>query len=378
MALELREFVLRHTLQTLSDCADRALPVVSLRDVVVSLLDEHRHEEGVRFLAATGHPELLRDTRVVGGLLTIFRSTAQVEEDLKQRGAFLLKQHEKQHDDYNSVWVVDNERRRKIIQSQRRVLEYLASAETQFLRLWYDEMCGSDRYAFWSYIDELVAPPPHSADKDVGSLESEMHGNRMSLAVLLVKQMCADLADNLCTLNESLFVRASSEGVGVSGQVLYPAAFLDRLERYFSCALRDRGPGEALVKLVLDMLATATACGALPRASCVQTMARAVFYEPHLSRANALTRLFVSDTFALEVVDYMLSAWFNIDPESAGITPPAFAQAMSRPPSIDKTALRLYTACPPSKEDTPSGWCSLVGILGVLTTLTIITFCTRR
>ncbi|KAJ2774354.1 hypothetical protein IWQ57_000857, partial [Coemansia nantahalensis] len=380
-ALELREFVVSHALEAPSSSTDRALPVASLRDVVVSLLDENRHEEGVRFLVTTGQPALLHDSRVVGGLLGIFRTTAQVEEDLKQRGAFLLKKYDKQQaDDFSSVWVVDNERRRKIIQSQGRVLEYLESAGTQFLRPWFDDRFRSNDSAFWDYIDELVAPPPpppQDANERDCTLEGEMRSNRTSLALLLMKQVCADLAANLCTIQQSLFVRASSEGLSTAGQSLYPAAFMDKVGGYFDRAVRDRGANDVLARLALDMLAAATACGALSRSECVQAVARILFNQPQQSRAKSLARLFASGTFALEVIDYMLSAWFNVDRKCVAATPPAIAQAMHRPPCVEKTALRLYTARPPSKDDSPDGWCDLVGILGVLAELTMCTFCTR-
>ncbi|KAJ1726450.1 cytosolic Fe-S cluster assembly factor cfd1, partial [Coemansia biformis] len=260
---------------------------------------------------------------------------------------------EQQGADYSGVWRVDNERRRRIIQSQQSVLAYLASARTQFLRHWFDDEFGSEGCAFWDYIDELIAQPTPCGDEIGDGLEREMHAHRMSLACLLLEQMCADLAANLCTVDGSIFVKASSEAVRASGRALYPATFMGKLERYFARAAGSPSTREdqRLAALLLDMLAA---------------VARLLFDQPCGARASAIAKLAGLDMFALEAVDYMLSAWYSVDHEYVGTTRASLAQALSRPPSIEKAALRLRITRPPPKEDSPAGWHCLVRVLAAL------------
>ncbi|KAJ2615864.1 hypothetical protein H4S08_001058 [Coemansia sp. RSA 1365] len=391
--LELREYVLKYFIdaQTPEEAqtpmsprkqtklsAMQTLPVVSLRDVVISLLEENRFEEGVRFLITVGSSALLQDSRLIAGLLGIFKPTNLIEDDLRKRSAYLLNRMNVKDGDDSVVWKVDNNRRRRLIQSQQVVVEYLSSVKTQFLRPWFDGMFTSEPEAFWKLLGELTTQPELSSDETTNHLEIEMYINRLLIACLLLEQMNSDLAANMSRVFGSVFMRIVSEGFVRSNRLPYPKTLLDQLKHYFRAISSDLCPREErrVVILLLDLLTAATACDAISRDDCVQAIAKFLIDQQFDARADFVSMI-SSDTFAVEVIDYMLVTWYKFGLRGRKGSRALLTQAVSKPPRISKTTFCLQNARPPSGNNTSDDWHGLVSLLAMLVQRSLRAFSSR-
>ncbi|KAJ2078337.1 hypothetical protein H4R24_004555 [Coemansia sp. RSA 988] len=391
--LELREYVLTYLLdaQSLEEAqtpmsprkqaklnAMQMLPVVSLRDVVVSLLEENRFEEGIRFLITVGSLTLLHNSRLITSLLGIFKPTSLIEENLRKRSAYLLDRMNMKDGDDSVVWKVDNDRRRQLIRSQQGVVEYLSSVKTQFLKPWFDEKFASEPEGFWKLLGELTTRPRSISDETTDHLEIEMYVNRLSIACLLLEQMNSDLAANMSRVFGSVFMKIASEGFVRSSRLPYPKMLLDQLKHYFGAITRDLCPREErrVVMLLLDLLATTTACDAISRDDCVQVIAKFLIDQQLDARAD-FVNLIRSDTFAVEVIYYMLVTWYNFGSSGRKGSRALLTQAVSKPPGISKTAFCLHSVRLPPGKDTSDNWLDLISLLTMLVQRSMRAFSSR-
>ncbi|KAJ2802776.1 hypothetical protein H4R20_003149 [Coemansia guatemalensis] len=356
----------------------KALPVVSLRDVVVSLLEENRFEEGIRFLITVGSPALLHDSRLITSLLGIFKSTSMIEDDLRKRSAYLLNRMNMKDGNDSVVWKVDNDRRRRLIQSQQGVVEYLSSVKTQFLRPWFDENFAAEPEGFWKFLDELTTRPESSSDETTGHLEIEMYVNRLSISCLLLERMNSDLAANTSRVFGSVFMRIASEGFVRTSRLPYPKLLLDQLKHYFGAITGNLCPREErrVMMLLLDLLVAATACDAISRDDCVQAIAKFLIDQRFDARADFISLIY-SDTFAVEVIDYMLVTWYSFNIEGKKGARASLTQALSKPPGISKTAFCLHNARPTPGKLTSDDWHDLVSLLAMLVQRSMRAFSSR-
>ncbi|KAI7832071.1 hypothetical protein BX661DRAFT_179744 [Kickxella alabastrina] len=315
--LEIRDFVVKYAPNAHSSIAasQPSIPITSLRDIVTSLLEEKRHEDGVRFLTAVGSASLVQDARVVSNLLNIFKPTHILEKDLKQRSSFLLETLKRNAEDHSELWQISNKRLQAIIQSQQSVLAYLRSVETQFLRPWFKDKYAISPGKFWDLMDELTGLPQEGSDEETNLLELEMYQHRVMLACILLEQMRADMAANVGDIWESMFLKIVSEGFVSSGRISHPKKLLATLFARFKGISRDRCPHEEskIVALLLDMLAVASCCGAISRDSCVQAIAKDLVVRGFIDLVG-------SDILAIEIISYTLVSWFRLEmvPAAAG------------------------------------------------------------
>ncbi|KAJ2157652.1 hypothetical protein GGF46_004354 [Coemansia sp. RSA 552] len=322
-------------------------------------------------------PELLVDAKMIASLLAIFKPTHLLEEDLKQRSVYLISQVAMSGVDCSEVWVVNNERRREIIQSQQGIAKYLASAKMQFMKPWFDEEYGSEPAKFWDYLKELTKLPAHSSDDTTRCLELEMYTNRISVACILLEQLNGDMAASLGDIYSSMFMRICMEDRFAAARVSYPAALLVSLQERFDAISLDRCPrGEGqVVAHLLDLVAAASACDAISRESCVQVLAKFLVDRPTGVRAEFIA-LVSSDLLAIQIIDYMLITWYSFR-GSAGRTKKAKAHSISGAPGISKTAFCLASVCPLSKTATAGEWYSAVSLLTILVQRTMRAYCSR-
>ncbi|KAJ2321720.1 hypothetical protein H4S02_000587 [Coemansia sp. RSA 2611] len=384
--VELREYALTHTLDTQSQTAAPAkptkvgkqdassLPIVSLRDMANSLLEETRFEDGVRFLATAGSPQLLQDAKVVASLLSIFKPTHLIEEDLQQRSAYLLDQAKAKNADYSELWRIGNDRRRTIVQSQQSVLSYLASTEIQFMKTWFDDIYAAEPDKFWDYFDQLTALPQSSASQITSHLELEMYTNRMTVACLLLEQMNADMAANLADIRSSMFVKVVSSGM-TRARIVQPTELLDRINATLGAISSDRCAHEEaqLATRLLDLLAPAIMCGAIASDPCVYSIARFLGRKSCADRTRFLNCI-QSDQLAIKVIDQMILTQYKV---STGKRGPGVDSMLVSPPSIAKTAFCLrYARVPPSKVSA-GRWHDFVCLLSALVQRTMRAYSCR-
>ncbi|KAJ2666701.1 hypothetical protein IW148_000691 [Coemansia sp. RSA 1199] len=383
--IELREYVQRYSYAAPSKQNVQSkprnqngvlsLPIVSLCDVVNSLLEETRYQEGIRFLINVNSPLLLQDARVLGNLLAIFKPTHLIEDDLKQRSTYLLGHAKTKSIDYSELWKIGDERRQSIIRAQQSVVSYLVAAKTQFMRPWFVETYKSEPSRFWTYLQELTTLPQTSSSQTTTHLELEMYAHRVTVAGVLLEQMNADLAAHITDIHASVFLKVVSEGLARSSRISYPAVLLDTLQTRFEAIATDRCLHEEtqLVTHLLDLIATASTCDALSRDNCVQAIAKFLINKPCADRRRFLDCI-RSDVLALHVIDYMLVTWHKF---STGQRGPRTKSTLSSPPGIAKTAFCLQYARLPSNKTNPHQWHNMVTLLITLTQRTLRAFSSR-
>ncbi|KAJ2550327.1 hypothetical protein IWW35_003344 [Coemansia sp. RSA 1878] len=380
--IELREYVQQYsyaapsTQSTLSKPNSQnsilSLPIVSLCDVVNSLLEETRFQEGIRFLTNVNSPLLLQDAKVLGNLLTIFKPTHLIEDDLKQRSTYLLGHSKTKSVDYSQLWKIGNERRQSIVRAQQSVVSYLVAAKTQFMRPWFLETYKSEPSRFWAYLQELTMLPQTSSGQ-TNHLELEMYVYRVTVAGVLLEQMNADLAAHITDIHASVFLKLVGEGLTRSSRVSYPAVLLDTLQSRFEAIASDRCLHEEtqLVTHLLDLIATASTCDAVSRDNCVQKIAKFLIDKPCADRRRFLDCV-RSDVLALHIIDYMLVTWHKFSGRKSKTQ-----STLSSPPGMAKTAFCLQYACLPSSKTNPHEWHNFVCLLVTLVQRTLRAFSSR-
>ncbi|KAJ2872436.1 hypothetical protein GGH93_004016 [Coemansia aciculifera] len=361
--LEIREFVVKHSLEKPADVSEptsptsstsrsRAAPPIpraSMRDIANSLLEESRYDEGVP------------------GLLAIFKPTRLIEKDLEKRSYYLLHNMGIANVDYSKVWRVDNQRRRTISQSQQRILTCLASVNVQFVKPWFDDVFAKDPNRFWAYLDELTTRPSnplgHATEEE--QLELELYQNRMNLACILLEQMCADLASNMATLRGSMFLKVVSEGLLSLSRIAYPTQLLFVIIQRFRaisfrwCPLEE----SKIVRRLLDMTAISAICDALAKDKFVQTLAKYVGYEDSAESFNRFIDLLSFDSIALEMIDYAFVTRFRFAALPGERWTAMHRHLASLPPNAKKTAFCLRHLRPQSKNEDQDNWHDVVCLL---------------
>ncbi|KAJ1891939.1 hypothetical protein LPJ66_006634 [Kickxella alabastrina] len=397
--LEIRDFVVKYAPNAHSSSKDQqqqpetraapqpqpsqelqpSIPITSLRDIITSLLEEKRHEDGVRFLTAVGSASLVQDARVVGNLLNIFKPTHILEKDLKQRSSFLLETLKRNAEDHSELWQISNKRLQAIIQSQQSVLTYLRSVKTQFLRPWFKDKCAMSPGKFWDLMDELTGLPQEGSDEEANLLELEMYQHRVMLACILLEQMRADMAANVGDIWESMFLKIVSEGFVSSGRISHPKKLLATLFARFKGISHDRCPHEEskIVALLLDMLAVASCCGAISRDSCVQAIAKDLV-DLETNEYVGFIDLVDSDILAIEIISYTLVSWFRLEmvPAAAGESKSKRGRerALLLPAGVAKTAFFLEATRPRQKPELAAYWYDLICVLSRLVQRTVNAF----
>ncbi|KAJ1963733.1 hypothetical protein GGI12_001868 [Dipsacomyces acuminosporus] len=391
VVLEVREFVVKYALPDLHETepdvdreknprrqTQRKLPVASLRDIINSLFEENRYEEGTRFLNTLGDKELVKDAKLVGNLLAIFKSTKLIEKDLRQRSSFLLQNIKGSSIDHSQIWKVNNERRKLIIHAQHSILGYLEAAKVQFVRCWFDETYSNEPEQFWTLFNELTALPDEYSDATTYELELELYHNRISIAAILLEQVCADLAANAGNMRRSVFLKIASEGFSTSGRISNPKLVLETIFAKADSISYQRSPVKEskLAKLLLDMLAVASASDHINRDNCVQTIAKHLSTKSTQSMVEFID-LVDSDLLVVEVIDYMLLSWYRFTAKPTKVKDLGTRQAIALRPSITKTAFCLYNAVPLSRKNQLADWYDLTCLLARLVQRSMNAFVSR-
>ncbi|KAJ2450543.1 hypothetical protein EV183_004219 [Coemansia sp. RSA 2336] len=373
---ELREYVIKYALEPLNvkrapakpeKLSERtiALPTTSLCDVVNSLLEENRIEDGVRFLINVGSPALLQDTKVLNNLLAIFKPTHLIEEDLKKSSAYLLnRQVRTKGVDFSKLWKVDNEKRQKIVQAQQSAAMYLASVKTQFMRPWFDEHYKTNPAEFWTYLEQLVSLPQDSGSQSTRHLEMEMYSHRLSVACVLLEQINADQSDRLHEILTSMFMQVVSEGMNRFSTNSYPTELLNTLQTRFASISQDRCfyQETQILKLLLDLTASAWLCVAFSRSGCAQAIAGFLIRKQCTEQIRFLDCI-SSDLLVIEIIDYILMTWYKV---STGKRGPGARAMHSSPASMAKTIFCLRNVQLPRGGASASEWHRLVCLLSAL------------
>ncbi|KAJ2723389.1 hypothetical protein GGI07_002664 [Coemansia sp. Benny D115] len=393
--LEVREFIVKHSLESQALSSGQqtgprsdprikptkpAIPVASLRDMVVALLEEQRYEDGLQFLASIGASTLVEDARMIKNMLSVFRSTDEIEKELKQRSSFLLENNADADMDFSKAWRIDDDRRQAIIRSQQGVLTYLSAANVQYLEPWFSKTFESYPGDFWLFFEALLVPPQPGNGRAADLLEEEMYQHRVSMACLLVEQMCADLAAKADNMWESMFFRATSEGFDTFQRIAHPKKLLSIIVQCAKAALHGRCPAEEnrLTTLLIEMLAVTSACGLIARDRCVQTLAKHLVDEYTVPCADFLT-LITSDMLAADVIVYALASWYRFDKTldkkaNGNMTQ---RQAVSMPHSVARTAFFLRCTRPNQQLESSTNWYELVTMLLSLVQRTVCLFVRR-
>lgn len=386
--LEIREFLIKHHLSSkegdeLDDgeqtaikprrktdkySLEETLPTHSLRDILNSLLEENRYQEGTRFLTTLGYPNVIQNHQVMNHLLGIFKHTEVIEQELRQRSAYLLQNiHKRQMGDYNQLWRIDDERRRVICESQRSVLMYLGSTGIQFMRLWFDERFREQPGDIWGYIKELT-----KGEKAKG-LECQMLENRMALANLLLEQMAMDLAHSMCRKRpwRSMFMRAVSEGMhrDTIERVSRPKSLFDFIDRQLDLYM-ENSANQRLLELLFDMVAVTTNCGLVSEDSMLAYLAE--LYDEDQMKPDRFCQflgLISSDTLVLGVIDYMFKTGARFVNKNTKL--------VAARHSITKTVFCIRSVRPMSKREDPEDWWAVVCLLSRLVQRAIMAYVGR-
>ncbi|KAJ1958661.1 hypothetical protein EC988_000162 [Linderina pennispora] len=393
--LEAREFVIRFAPQPadgqISSKRKSSLPTVSLQEIINSLLEENRVDEGVRFLNSIGPMAVLNNKKLVTNLLVMFKPTDVLEEDLKQRGSFLLQALEKSSTDTSKVWKVDNERRQSIIQAQHLILTYLVPVKHVFIGKWFDQRFSKCPEEFLDLLDELTTMPQRDAgehtssndgdsdgdsgpDSTTSELELTMFQSRLEMACILLEQVSMDLARNIASAWGSVFMQIASEGSMSLDRVSYPARLLEAISTRFNAVLDNRhNPLEQkIASLLLDLVAIATSCGTVSRFECVQRIAK-LLAEKDTDQQSLLIDLIRSDLLAVEIMDHLMTSWFRVDKKADM----SAKRASSMPLGIEKTAFWLQYARPKGSRTGVAKWYDLVCGLSKLVQRSMQAFASR-
>ncbi|KAJ2635873.1 hypothetical protein GGF40_003342 [Coemansia sp. RSA 1286] len=395
-SLETREFVVRYCSEPQSQETDvdlstpnkrqrssylakhlkPSIPVVSLTDIITSLLEEKRYEDGMRFLTTIGYDALVQDERVVANMLDIFKSTDYIESELKRRSSYLILEMNQSVVDISTIWKIDDQRRQQIVRSQQSVLTYMSCAKTAYLKPWFDSSFARSPGDFWDYLDELFTLPQSEGSENTQLLEIQMYQNRMTLACLLLEQFCMDLADHIDDIWDTMFMSIVSEGYATSKYVSYPKRLLDAIFSGFERISYDWCPIEQkrIVQLLLDMTSVAIARDAISEESCVQGIAKKLLnFEPE--KIFEFVGLCSSDMLVIDAISYLLVTWYRFEEvlsdQSADSSRGSIA---SMPSGIARTAEFVKTVCPPAKKDPELAWYYLVCVLSILVQRTMSAF----
>ncbi|KAJ2017807.1 hypothetical protein GGH13_001923 [Coemansia sp. S155-1] len=382
--LEIREFVVKHSLVKPAEASEptsptsasprsRAAPPIpraSMRDIANSLLEENRYEEGLRFLTTVGASLIIQDSKIVSGLLAMFKPISLIEKDMEKRSSYLLQSMGIANVDYSQIWKVDSKRRRAISQTQQRILTCLDSVNVQFVRPWFDDVFAKDPSRFWTYLDDLTTPPRnplgHAAEEE--QLELELYQNRMNLACILLEQMCADLATNMGSLHRSMFFNILSEGLSSLSRISYTSKLLLAIFLRFPAISYRWCPLEEtkLVRLLLDMTAILAIFDVIDKDKFVQPLAQYVGCKGGAESFNRFIDLVSSDSIALEMINYAFVTHLRF-----AALPGERWTAMHRhlaclPPNAKKTAFCLRHLRPQSKDEDQDSWHDVVCLLAKL------------
>ncbi|KAJ2495453.1 hypothetical protein IWW47_004063, partial [Coemansia sp. RSA 2052] len=384
--LEIREFVVKHALKDPVATPDSvpssptlplrlraapAIPTASLRDIANSLLEEGRFEEGVRLLTTVGSSSLIQNAKVLAGLLAIFKPTHMIERALEKRSQHLLQSMGIANVDYSQVWKVDNHRRRAISQSQQRVLTYLASVNVQFVKPWFDDVYSEHPGDFFDYLDELTALPHKTPEQavDERDLELELYQNRMTLACMLLEQMCADFASNMANLRRSMFLKVVYQGTTTITRLAYPLKLVKLIWQHFAkisfrrCPLKE----SKLCEHLLDMTTIAGTCDHLAQGNCAHLLVKHVYRNYDAELLIKFVDLVSSDTMAMDMIDYVFVSWFRFAALPGGRWTLVEKNLVGMPPSAAKTAFCLRHVRPRAKaEEDPKHWQEVVCLLAKL------------
>ncbi|KAJ2858671.1 hypothetical protein J3B02_000052 [Coemansia erecta] len=353
-----------------------SIPVVSITDIITSLLEEKRYEDGIRFLTTIGYDPLIQEEKVVANMLDIFKSTDYIESELKRRSSYLILEMDQSLVDISTVWKIDDQRRQLIARSQQAVLTYLSSVKTVYIKQWFDSNFEKSPGDFWDYLQELVAQPQSDGCEKTQLLEIEMYQNRMTLACLLLEQFCIDLADHIDDIWDAMFMSIVSEGYRTSNYVSYPKRLLSAIFDSFGCISYDQCPGEQkrIVQLLFDMASVAISRNVISKDSCVQAIAKRLLdFEP--AKLIAFIGLCSSDILVVDFISYILVTWYRFDEQPEDQTEDAgCASIASMPSGVARTAEFVMTVRPPVKKDLEMAWHYLVCALSLLVQRTMDAF----
>ncbi|KAJ2101965.1 hypothetical protein GGI16_003315, partial [Coemansia sp. S142-1] len=382
--LEIREFVVKHSLVKPAEASEptsptsasprsRAAPPIpraSMRDIANSLLEENRYEEGLRFLTTVGASLIIQDSKIVSGLLAMFKPISLIEKDMEKRSSYLLQSMGIANVDYSQIWKVDSKRRRTISQTQQRILTCLDSVSVQFVRPWFDDVFAKDPSHFWTYLDDLTTPPRnplgHAAEEE--QLELELYQNRMNLACILLEQMCADLATNMGSLHRSMFFNILSEGLSSLSRISYTSKLLLAIFLRFPAISYRWCPLEEtkLVRLLLDMTAILAIFDVIAKDKFVQPLAQYVGYKGGAESFNRFIDLVSSDSIALEMINYAFVTHLRFAALPGERWTAMHAHLARLPPNAKKTAFCLRHLRPQSKDEDQDSWHDVVCLLAKL------------
>ncbi|KAJ2046096.1 hypothetical protein H4S04_005245 [Coemansia sp. S16] len=382
--LEIREFVVKHSLVKPAEASEptsptsasprsRAAPPIprtSMRDIANSLLEENRYEEGVRFLTTVGASLIIQDSKIVSGLLAMFKPISLIEKDMEKRSSYLLQSMGIANVDYSQIWKVDSKRRRTISQTQQRILTCLDSVNVQFVRPWFDDVFAKDPSHFWTYLDDLTTPPRnplgHAAEEE--QLELELYQNRMNLACILLEQMCADLATNMGALHRSMFFNILSEGLSSLSRISYTSKLSLAIFLRFPAISYRWCPLEEtkLVRLLLDMTAILAIFDVIAKDKFVQPLAQYVGYKGGAESFNRFIDLVSSDSIALEMINYAFVTHLRFAALPGERWTAMHAHLARLPPNAKKTAFCLRHLRPQSKDEDQDSWHDVVCLLAKL------------
>ncbi|KAJ1664782.1 hypothetical protein IW140_005171 [Coemansia sp. RSA 1813] len=359
------------------------VPVVSLRGIVNSLLEEERYEDSVRFLVAVGEESIIQDKTVMENMLVVFRPTSLIEKDLKERSSFLLESMKKSNLDSTSVWKIDNERRRVIARSQQTILAYLSSMcdKCQFVKPWFDEKFANDPSLCESYI-KVLASPPEEDDGDgvetaTAALENEMYTYRISFACVLLKQMRADLALHINNPHESMFYKTVYGFMGIAALISWATTIGSTVSE----ALDEEDSGECahnekeVASILANMLLTTASCGVFDMGMAIQALFinKDVMYNEWVE----LLDMVESDMVAIRMIDHMLVSQFGFDLKADKRTAHLGSKAIALPPGCAKTVFCLQSLRPKSNANNAKEWYMVASLLARLVQRTVSAYGSR-
>ncbi|KAJ1816698.1 hypothetical protein LPJ75_001940 [Coemansia sp. RSA 2598] len=354
-----------------------SIPVVSITDIVTSLLEEKRFEDGIRFLTTIGYDALVEDEKVIANLLDIFKSTDYIENELKRRSSYLILEMDQSLVDISTIWKIDDQRRQLIVRSQQAVLTYMSSVKTVYIKRWFASNFARSPGDFWDYLEELVTQPQSDGSDETRLLEIEMYQNRMTLACLLAEQICMDLADHIDDMWGTVFMNIASEGYATSEYVSYPKRLLSAIFDGFDNISYEQCPVEQkrIVQMLLDMASVAISSDVISRDNFVQAIAKKLLnFEP--AKLLEFVGLCSSDMLVIDVISYILVTWYRFEeqPGNQNVDTGRASSIASMPSGFARTAEFVRTARPPAKKDPELAWRYLVCALSLLVQRTMNAF----
>ncbi|KAJ2547060.1 hypothetical protein GGH95_006703, partial [Coemansia sp. RSA 1836] len=199
---------------------------------------------------------------------------------------------------------------------------------------WFDDVYSEHPGDFFDYLDELTALPHKTPEQavDERDLELELYQNRMTLACMLLEQMCADFASNMANLRRSMFLKESK-----------------------------------LCEHLLDMTTIAGTCDHLAQGNCAHLLVKHVYKNYDAELLIKFVDLVSSDTMAMDMIDYVFVSWFRFAALPGGRWTLVEKNLVGMPPSAAKTAFCLRHVRPRAKaEEDPKHWQEVVCLLAKL------------